>query len=538
MAPITETASAMLASILPSSLIPTSNYLLPMPASPALDSRVATELQAIEREFSLDGDLLHRTVQQMLWEYRKGLAEHTTDANRDTFLPMIPTYIHNVPDGTETGTFLALDLGGTNLRVCEVQLLGDSKFTMRQEKFKVSDALKTGAATDLFDYIAESVGNFMSSMEKTDSRGSEQIYLGFTFSFPVEQTALDKGTLINWTKGFTAHGAAGKDVVQLLQDALDRKKVPVRCSALVNDTVGTLLSRAYQSGAALVGGIFGTGTNGAYLEKMSAITKPLPTAVDFDYMIVNTEWGAFDNERQVLKITPYDNKCDRESINPRKQAFEKMVSGMYIGEIVRNVLIHLVDRNLLFNGHSSPLLNTHYGLDTALMSAIEEHPLSAYSKGAVTDAAAPEEWAQGMQTTRKVLTETLQIPDKHVSEQDCLVVRRVCEIVGTRGARLAAVAVAATLIQTGHDVKAAGTGTYDELHVGVDGSLVEFYPGFEVRLRAALRDVVDQEREERVRIGLAKDGSGIGAALTALQAKKQQEALEQTGQSTKAALVN
>ena len=89
MAPITETASAMLASILPSSLIPTSNYLLPMPASPALDSRVATELQAIEREFSLDGDLLHRTVQQMLWEYRKGLAEHTTDANRDTFLPMM-----------------------------------------------------------------------------------------------------------------------------------------------------------------------------------------------------------------------------------------------------------------------------------------------------------------------------------------------------------------------------------------------------------------------------------------------------------------
>lgn len=29
---------------------------------------------------------------------------------------MIPTYIQTVPDGTETGTYLALDLGGTNLR--------------------------------------------------------------------------------------------------------------------------------------------------------------------------------------------------------------------------------------------------------------------------------------------------------------------------------------------------------------------------------------------------------------------------------------
>lgn len=31
-------------------------------------------------------------------------------------------------------------------------------------------------------------------------------------------------------------------------------------------TVGALLSRAYQSGGCILGGIFGTGTNGAYVE--------------------------------------------------------------------------------------------------------------------------------------------------------------------------------------------------------------------------------------------------------------------------------
>lgn len=240
-------------------------------------------------------------------------------------------------------------------------------------------------------------------------------------------------------------------------------------------------------------------------------------------------------QRKVLKITPYDNKCDRESINPRKQAFEKMVSGMYIGEIVRNVLIHLIDHNLLFSGQSSPLMNTHYGLDTALMSAIEAHPLSAYSEKPEGSAA---EWTQSIQTTRRVLTETMQIPSKHVTDQDCLVVRRVCEIVGTRGARLAGVAVAATMVQTGNHKSSEKT------HVGVDGSLVEFYPGFEVRLRAAVRDLLGEDAEKRLEVGLAKDGSGIGgtqsiwlsqdmlmelsaAALTALQAKKQQEALQQ-----------
>jgi hexokinase len=37
-------------------------------------------------------------------------------------------------------------------------------------------------------------------------------------------------------KGFKASGAIGFDIVKLLQDALEKKKVPVHCNALVNDT--------------------------------------------------------------------------------------------------------------------------------------------------------------------------------------------------------------------------------------------------------------------------------------------------------------
>lgn len=59
--------------------------------------------------------------------------------------------------------------------------------------------------------------------------------LGFTFSFPVEQTAIDAGKLLTWTKGFSAKNAIGQDVVKLLQDAFDRKHIHVRCAALVND---------------------------------------------------------------------------------------------------------------------------------------------------------------------------------------------------------------------------------------------------------------------------------------------------------------
>ena len=50
--------------------------------------------------------------------------------------------------------------------------------------------------------------------------------LGFCFSFPVEQTARDVGTLIKWVKGFDNPEVVGRDVVQLLRDAIQRKVRP------------------------------------------------------------------------------------------------------------------------------------------------------------------------------------------------------------------------------------------------------------------------------------------------------------------------
>lgn len=216
-------------------------------------------------------------------------------------------------------------------------------------------------------------------------------------------------------------------------------------------------------------------------------------------------------------MTQYDNKLDRESINPRKQAFEKMVSGMYMGEVVRNVLLSLVDRNILFSGYSSNALNTHYGLDTALMSAIEAHPQSSYpdtSATALSDAS-PKEWARSFKETREVLMSSLNLTTKHITDEDCLVVRRVCEIVGTRGARLSAVAIAAVVKQTEWDVDCA-KGSRGSFQVGVDGSLFEFYPGFESRVRNALREMLGAKVERSIGIGLAKDGSGIGGQLLTL----------------------
>ncbi|KAG0150682.1 hypothetical protein CROQUDRAFT_37928 [Cronartium quercuum f. sp. fusiforme G11] len=477
------------------------NYLSQIP--PELYHKLSraqrAALNKLEWEFDVSKSKLTAIVDQFLVEFTRGLDTVPSPNDLNNNLPMIPTFIHDVPTGDEKGVFLALDLGGTNLRVCEVNLNGDKTFSIKSNKYKLSDEVKTGTALELFSYIADCVENFLIELGH-DLKEDEKLHLGFTFSFPAHQTALDQGTLISWTKGFKASGAIGNDVVKLLQDALDKRGLQVHCNALVNDTTGTLMARAYQCGSAVVGAIFGTGTNGAYIEDMAKVRKISHTFTknSSNRMIINTEWGAFDNDRKVLPITKYDNKLDRESINPRKQAFEKMISGMYLGELTRNIILDLIDNMLLFDGFSVTALNKHYGLDTSLMSAIELR----------ADGTTNESW---LRATEKVIADGFGM---RASDADCVIIQRICEIVATRAARLSATAVA-TIIRK--------TQPRGKLAVGVDGSVIEHYPEFENRLRLALLDMFDSSICDRLVIGLAKDGSGVGAALCALQAKKQVE---------------
>jgi len=82
------------------------------------------------------------------------------------------------------------------------------------------------------DFIAISLKEFITS-EHISSKivehpsDSDTLELGFTFSFPVIQTAIDAGTLLRWTKGFSCPGAVGNDIVRLLQAALNRNNVNV-----------------------------------------------------------------------------------------------------------------------------------------------------------------------------------------------------------------------------------------------------------------------------------------------------------------------
>lgn len=479
-----------------------------------------------------------------------------------TSMSQIPTYVTGVPNGTEKvsfvqcrvelqaarngghqltnmcaqGLYLAVDLGGTNFRVCSIQLNGDTTFNLTFSKVAIPKQLMTAkTARELFSFLAKQIEVFlrthhnehfvhglrrrMTFSNPSGVRDEEIFRLGFTFSFPVQQIGINKGILMRWTKGFDIPDAIGKDVCELLQTEIDRLGLPVRVAALVNDTVGTLMARSYTSPGkqgTVLGAIFGTGTNGAYIEKLSNLKKEVQGQFDESTgdMVINTEWGSFDNQLNVLPNTTWDIKLDKDSNNPGIQMFEKRVSGMFLGEILRLTINDMLKKDdiSLFkdvNSSSNDWRSTttiatdsgifkQWGVDTAIMSV------------------AAADNTPDLGTLRQALEDQLLVYSP--SLEDAQAFKAVAEAIGRRAARLSAVAVAAIVLKTGKLEDPAWDG--EPVDIGVDGSLVEHYPYFRDMMYEAFKaiDGIGEAGADRIRIGIAKDGSGVGAALIALVA--------------------
>jgi len=318
----------------------------------------AAVLAAAERDWALPADRARAVLAAMLAEMRAGLA---SDAAGASSIKMLPSFVTALPRGDEVGACWAVDMGGSNLRVVEVALRGGalSQRVPPGGARAIPDAVQKGPGAALFDFVA-------AAMVEAGVRPGAVV--GFTFSYPTRQRALAAGELIEWTKGFAAPGVVGADVIKLLDDALGRAGAPgVRLAALVNDTVGTLMAAAYTRPDCRIGVILGTGSNAAYVERAAAITKTAaaagaPPPAPGDVMVVNMEWGGFGSgaDRTLLPFTAADDALDAHSINPGRQRYEKMLSGMYLGELVRLLLLELLAAGGLFvnDGHAAAAHHT------------------------------------------------------------------------------------------------------------------------------------------------------------------------------------
>eukprot|EP00093_Oithona_nana_P007400 07400.XXX_253757_251816_1 [CDS] Oithona nana genome sequencing. len=448
---------------------------------PKIISETRRMIEDLCRDLIVNNDHIHVVEQRLRVAINEGLSK----ANHgEATVKCFPTYVNELPTGNETGRFLALDLGGTNFRVLLVEIGDQQKFNMESKIFAIPKKIMTGTGNELFDHIADCISKFIAENGLHD----EVLPLGFTFSFPCRQEGLATGILTNWTKGFNCSGVEGEDVVALLKEAIDRHPSPVKIDvcAILNDTTGCLMSCAWKETKCRIGLIIGTGTNACYLEEIKDIET-----VDLDeqegHMIINTEWGAFGDKKELDFIrTKWDEAVDAGSLNPGKQTFEKMISGMYMGELTRQVLVDMVLEGLMFsNINVEPLLQKQGSFPTRFLSEIESDPVvSKFSR------------------CRSVFHELFG-PDQRVSDEDCSATRMICELVSRRAGFMAAAGIAALLKKM----------DYHDVVVAIDGSVFRYHPHFPNIMRSRISQLMGVDY--KFDLMLSTDGSGRGAALVA-----------------------
>ncbi|XP_075279252.1 hexokinase HKDC1 isoform X2 [Opisthocomus hoazin] len=425
----------------------------------------------------LSDDVLLGMMARFHAEMVKGLGR---DTNPTATVKMLPTFVRSLPDGSEKGEFLAVDLGGSQFCAHRVKVFDDGKQSSQLESkfYPTPKEVIQGNGAELFDYVADCLLDFM----ETNNLKHKKLPLGFTFSFPCKQTKLEEGVLLAWTKYFKVRGVQDTDVVSSLCKALQKHKdIDVDVLALVNDTVGTMMTCGYDDQRCEVGLIIGSGTNACYMEEMRHIDL---LEGDEGRMCINTEWGAFGDDGALDDLrTEFDRELDLGSLNPGKQLFEKMISSLYLGELVRLILLKMTKEGLLFNGKVSTALLTKGKIEMKHVSAMEKYK-------------------EGLGNTKEILTELNLFP----SEEDCIAVQHVCTIVSFRSANLCAATLAAILTRLRENKKLLRMRTT----VGIDGGLYKTHPQYAKRLHKVVRRLVPNCD---VRFLLSPSGSGKGAAM-------------------------
>lgn len=430
----------------------------------------------------------------------------------------LPTFIECLPSGRESGIYLVVDLGGTNLRVGTVclnclppaplllkikELIKSNNHVFLKESrcywllkqswqvpLHISTDPKGGAA--LFSFIADCILIYLETFNVQNLLFSDEIRLGFTFSYPVNQIHLAHGIIKSFAKGFQCGDCIGKDAAILLEKALEKKSFDnIKVHALINDTVGVLLTNLFMSrGSQIkVGLILGTGTNAAIvldskskcfvnsdgslnIERNLKITQKIPT-------IVNLEWGSFHLDSRHRTI--YDDQLDRESSNPGSQFFEKMISGKYLGELVR----------LQIHAHTSMVhcpASQPYCLRSEDLAYLESMSITEEN------------------LVKKFLAQKLSIPLNAITIDDFTVLS-FCKKISQRSADLVACALTAI-----YEIFGDGP----SFGISVDGSMYHHYCGYQDGIKRRINEL---NPSNMIFFETGEDFSIVGAAVAAALSK-------------------
>uniref|UniRef100_A0A1A9WH74 Phosphotransferase n=1 Tax=Glossina brevipalpis TaxID=37001 RepID=A0A1A9WH74_9MUSC len=458
-------------------------------------------VKSICKSFILNDDIYKQIKEIFLGEIKKSLCKYTHES---ASVKCFMTFVEKLPSGCECGKSLALDVNETNCRVLYINLQGGRDFRTYTQDYPISPQILVGPGRDLFDFFVECIVDFIQNHKLED----DELTLGFNFRFPLKQTSINKAKLITWTKDITCAGVVGRNVVALLQAAIDRRG-GIRISNIViaNDTTSTLISCAWKYREAKIGLNISTGFNMCYLEKTKYIqlshngssssssssngssSSSSSSSNSSATMLINCVLSAFGNgETLNFMRTPIDFAVDSNSSDVGEKIFEKMILGIYLGEIVRLTMLECIKAGAMLHGNITNEARTPNVFDIKDMSEIETDGPGNY------------------RATREIFE---KIGYTKPTVDDCENLRYICTVISTRSAHLIASCLACLVDRIGDPY----------LIIGVEGDLCETYPNYSLRLERKLKRIV--RPEHHFDMVHAEDSLGRGIAVLAASSKNQ-----------------
>ncbi|MDR2534346.1 MAG: hexokinase [Tannerellaceae bacterium] len=272
--------------------------------------------------FSLNIEQLKEIAESLQKRVEEGLSTENQEVQ------CIPTFINPKTDNVDGQAFV-LDLGGTNYRVASVDFKDGSPTIRPENGFKKDlSMMKTAGFTEEQLYAEQA--NLIKEVKRQG-----EIPIGYCFSYPAESLKGGDAKLLRWTKGVNIPGMGGKPIGKPLLEYLNKVTTPKFSGIkVINDTVASLFAGLTSSDYdAYIGLIVGTGTNMATFIPAESISK-LDKSLGFTGLLpINLESGNF----KPPYLTYVDNIVDALSDKMGTQRFEKAVSGMYLGELLKAV---------------------------------------------------------------------------------------------------------------------------------------------------------------------------------------------------------
>lgn len=105
---------------------------------------------------------------------------------------MLPSYSHQLPTGNESGHYLALDVGGSTLRVALVELSGRDENgeahsrIVSMRNFYIGKEVKDLVGIAFFDWMAARICDTISTGFESEHRPDQPLSMALAWSFPIE----------------------------------------------------------------------------------------------------------------------------------------------------------------------------------------------------------------------------------------------------------------------------------------------------------------------------------------------------------------